>query len=210
METNPWRDVRLDVYESHMSHAEVGQLERLREIMTEQIADNPARTIGVLGVAGGNGLDVIDPASVDTVWGYDVNADYLEACRARFGERFGERLVLTECSVDRAFVIPPTRLLIANLIVEYIGVAEFAAFAALNASSIGVLSCATQTNEGVGIVSATEHAAAFDGIESIATEVDPEELANALSESGFVATLVREYSLPNGKALVRQDFTAAT
>lgn len=210
MESNPWRDVGLDVYEAHMNDASVGQLERLRAVMTDQVRDNPSRSIGILGVAGGNGLDAIDATAVDTVAGYDINPAYLESCRERYGQRFGERLALTECSIDRSLVLPPTGLLIANLIVEYVGVDEFAAFVARNASSIGVLSCATQSNQGVGIVSSTAYAGAFDGVESIATEVDAAALSDALRESGFVETVTREYSLPNSKALVRQDFIPAS
>ncbi|MET0886509.1 MAG: hypothetical protein ABWX92_08670, partial [Mycetocola sp.] len=133
MESNPWREIGLDVYEAHMSDVAVGQLERLRQITSEQVRDHPARRIGLLGVAGGNGLDVIDPASVDSVRGYDINRDYLDACRERYGDRFGERLVLTECSIDRTLIIDPAALLIANLIIEYVRIPEFVAFADVNA-----------------------------------------------------------------------------
>jgi len=63
----------LDVYESHMSDGEVGQLQMLHRSTGEQLGDYPSRTVEVLGVAGGNGLDLIDPAATDAVYGYDVN-----------------------------------------------------------------------------------------------------------------------------------------
>ena len=44
----------------------------LREITREQLAAYPSRAIGVLGVAGGDGLDLIDPATTDVVYGYDI------------------------------------------------------------------------------------------------------------------------------------------
>jgi len=67
-----------------MSDAQVGQLQRLHDITAEQLAAYPARVIGLLGVAGGNGLDLIDPGTTDAVFGYDINADYLDACEARY------------------------------------------------------------------------------------------------------------------------------
>jgi hypothetical protein len=56
----------------------------------------------VLGIAGGNGLDLIDPETTDAVYGYDVNPDYLAACEAWYREDFGERLQLIETSIDRS------------------------------------------------------------------------------------------------------------
>ena len=64
MDDHPWRDIGLEVYESHMSDDAVGQLQRLHEITRAQLADNPAHTIGILGIAGGNGLDLVDPDTV--------------------------------------------------------------------------------------------------------------------------------------------------
>jgi hypothetical protein len=69
---HPWRGIDLDVYERHMSDARVGQLQRLREITREQLAAFPSRSVAVLGVAGGNGLDLIDPATTDGLYGYDI------------------------------------------------------------------------------------------------------------------------------------------
>jgi hypothetical protein len=113
---------------------------RLHEITGEQLAAYPSRAIGVLGIAGGNGLDLIDPETTDAVYGYDINPDYLAACEARYREDFGDRLHLIETRVDRSVTIERVDLLIANLIIEYVGLDEFVAFAAANARSMGVLS----------------------------------------------------------------------
>lgn len=69
---HPWRGIGLDVYERHMGDSRVGQLQRLRDISGEQLAAYPFRAVGVLGVAGGNGLDLIDPRCTDAVYGYDI------------------------------------------------------------------------------------------------------------------------------------------
>lgn len=97
-------------------------------------------------------------------------------------------------------------LLIANLLIEYVGADEFVAFVDANAPAIGVLSCVTQQNRGVGIVSSTDHSSAFTALETIASEIDPDSLASAMSAIRFPLTNRVEYPLPNGKALIRQDF----
>jgi hypothetical protein len=206
---HPWRGIDLDVYERHMGDAQVGQLQRLREITREQLAAYPARSVGVLGIAGGNGLDLIDPLTVDAVYGYDINPDYLHACDGRYRGVFGDRLHLVEATIDRALRIERVDLLIANLIVEYVGGEEFAAFTAANAPRIGVVSCVIQRNDSQGFVSSTPDASAFDGLATVASDIQAEALTALMSAAGFETLDTVEYSLPNGKTLVRQDFRGA-
>jgi hypothetical protein len=203
---HPWRGIDLEVYERHMSDAQVGQLQRLREITSEQLAAYPARAVGVLGIAGGNGLELIDPQSVDAVYGYDINPDYLEACEGRYRSVFGDRLHLVEATIDRALTIERVDLLIANLVVEYVGGEEFGAFAGANAARIGVVSCVIQCNDAQGFVSSTGDASAFDALATVASDIEPEALAALMAAAGFEGVDGVEYSLPNGKTLVRQDF----
>ncbi len=73
----------------------------------------------------------------------------------------------------------------------------------------GVLSCMIQRNDEEGFVSSTEDASAFDALATLAADIEPEALAGLLSDAGFEAVGSFEYSLPNGKTLVRQDFRAA-
>lgn len=181
---HPWRGIDLDVYEQHMGDPRVGQLRRLHEVTGEQLAAYPSRAIGVLGVAGGNGLDLIDPETTDAVYGYDINPDYLAACEARYREDFGDRLHLIETRIDRSVTIERVDLLIANLIIEYVGLDEFVAFAAANARSMGVLSCVIQRNNGEGFVSSTDHASSFDALASVSSDIDPETLTSAMLDGG--------------------------
>jgi hypothetical protein len=203
---HPWRGIDLDVCEQHMGDPRVGQLQRLHDITEEQLAAYPSRAIGVLGIAGGNGLDLIDPETADAVYGYDINPDYLAACEARYRDDFGDRLHLIETRIDRSVTIERVDLLIANLIIEYVGIDEFVAFAAANARSIGVLSCVIQRNDAEGFVSSTDYASSFEALASVSSDIDPETLTSAMSDVGFVALERHEYPLPNGKALVREDF----
>lgn len=192
-----------------MSDTRVGQLQRLHDITAEQLAAYPSRAIGVLGVAGGNGLDLIDPHTTDAVYGYDINADYLAACAAQYRDGLGDRLRLVETSIDRFLRIERVDLLIANLIVEYVGVAEFVAFASANAGSIGVLSWVIQRNDAAGFVSSTDYASSFDALASVSSDIDSGMLGSAMAEAGFVSLGHWEYPLPNGKTLIREDFRPA-
>lgn len=57
---NPWTEISINNYEKHMSLESVYQLQALNGIMKEQFYSYPVKSIMILGVAGGNGLDHID------------------------------------------------------------------------------------------------------------------------------------------------------
>jgi hypothetical protein len=65
-------------------------------------------------------------------------------------------LHLIETSIDRSLRIERVDLLIANLVIEYVGLHQFVSFAAANADSIGVLCCVVQRNDAAGFVSSTD------------------------------------------------------
>ena len=54
--SNPWEEISLDDYESHMSLDSVKQLQALDLIMKDQFDAYHVETAMILGVAGGNGL----------------------------------------------------------------------------------------------------------------------------------------------------------
>ena len=189
-----------------MSDEQVGQLQLLHDITAKQLAACPSRSVGLLGIAGGNGLDLIDPQTTDAVYGYDVNPDYLAACEARYRDSLGDRLDLIEASIDRSLTIERVDLLIANLIIEYVGAEEFVSFVAANAASIDVLSCVIQRNDAESFVSSTDYSSSFDALASVSSDIDPDSLTAAMSDAGFLALGRCEYPLSNGKALLRHDF----
>ncbi|MGO1948053.1 MAG: hypothetical protein ACTH1D_00360 [Mycobacteriaceae bacterium] len=189
-----------------MADSSVGQLPQLREITGRQLASHPHRSLGVLGIAGGNGLDLISPQDVDAVYGYDINPVYLATCEARFRHVLGGRLRLIEAGIDRTVVLEPVDLLIANLIVEYVGLDEFVAFIAANADRIGALSCVVQRNDRTAFVSRTQWTGSFDALGPVSSDIDADALTITLRATGFSEVLCDQYPLPNGKTLVRRDY----
>lgn len=57
--SNPWEEIDLKDYESHMSLDSVYQLQVLNAMMNEQFYTYEIKTMMILGVAGGNGLEHI-------------------------------------------------------------------------------------------------------------------------------------------------------
>ena len=123
--SNPWEEISLDDYEKHMSLDSVRQLQALDSIMKEQFAAYPVETAAILGVAGGNGLEHIATDKFRTVYGVDINADYLRAISQRYTQLSGVLECLRIDLINEAEKLPQAQLLIANLLIEYIGYGAF-------------------------------------------------------------------------------------
>ena len=79
MADNPWKEISLQDYEDHMSLDSVHQLQTMNVMMKDQFGSYPVETAMVLGVAGGNGLAHVRKEKYKTVYGVDINEDYLRA-----------------------------------------------------------------------------------------------------------------------------------
>lgn len=77
---NPWTDIKLEDYENHMKSASVRQLQALERIMKSQLDCPINSSVMILGVAGGNGLNHINPDIIKSVYGVDINREYLKEC----------------------------------------------------------------------------------------------------------------------------------
>ena len=80
----PWLQVTLHDYEGHMGATGVDQLAPLASLFAEALAFCRPQSVAVVGIAGGNGLQHIDPRTTSRIIGIDINADYLAAVKSRY------------------------------------------------------------------------------------------------------------------------------
>lgn len=204
--SNPWEKIDLDSYEKHMSSSEVYQLQKLNEIMKEQIEENENEYLAVLGVAGGNGLNNIDMSKTKKVYAIDINKNYLEICRQRYNYMGNVLEVLCGDLSDENFIVPKTNLLICNLIIEYIGEEEFVNIIDKNRNHLEVVSCVIQKNNLNSFVSNSDIDSEFNPILAIHHDIEEEKLKFLFSNIGFTYIANKKYTLPNGKEFIRIDF----
>ena len=203
--TNPWEEISLDDYEKHMSLDSVRQLQALDSIMKEQFATYPVDTAMVLGVAGGNGLEHVSPDKFRMVYGVDINADYLRAVSQRYIQLSGVLECLHIDLINETEKLPQAQLLIANLLIEYIGYGAFQR--AVLQTAPEYVSCVIQINtDEEQWVSESPYLHAFDRLNEVHHQMEEEALTSAMEEIGYSLILQESYPLPNGKALVRMDF----
>lgn len=201
---NPWECICLEDYENHMQLSTVMQLQAMNDMMRDQLFRYAASSVMILGVAGGNGLNHVVPGNFEKIYGVDINADYLTACRARYcalGEAFEP--IKTDLTLQPSS-LPHAELLIANLLVEYIGHAAFKS--AVAAVTPCYVSCAIQINTGSGFVSDSPYLHVFDRLEEVYHPVSQERLTQTMADCGYALAFLCETPLPKGKKLLRLDY----
>lgn len=204
---NPWEAISLSDYENHMKLDSVMQLQALNEMMKDQLGACPASRLMILGVAGGNGLEHIQKGQFEKVYGVDVNAAYLEAAVARHPDLAGVLECLCADLTEEPCRLPKAELVIANLLIEYIGCACFQRV--IRQIRPKMVSCVIQINAEDGWVSDSPYLHAFDGLERVHRQIEAEALERAMLEAGYRKGGTLERELPNGKRLLRMDFERA-
>ena len=202
---NPWEEISLDDYENHMSLDSVKQLQEMNSIMKEQFEAYPTDTAMILGIAGGNGLEHVDCDKYRKVYGVDINEGYLKAVTQRYKKLTGVLECLKLDLINEAEKLPRTGLLIANLLIEYIGYPAFQR--AVKQTGAEYVSCVIQINTDTkNWVSDSPYLHAFDRLDEVHHQMEENALTAAMEEIGYTEILREAHPLPNGKALVRLDY----
>jgi nicotinamidase-related amidase len=202
---NPWEEISLETYEKHMSLDSVKQLQLMNRIMKSQFEDYPVDTVMILGIAGGNGLEHIDIKKYKNVYGVDINELYLQETQKRYSNLADILQCLHLDIVCETEKLPQSQLLVANLLIEYIGYDAFVR--AVNIINPEYISCVIQINTDEEMwVSDSPYIHAFDGLDEIHHQMESDVLNEKMNSIGFKLILQDMTELPNSKALVRQDY----
>ena len=201
---NPWEEISLDDYENHMSLDSVKQLQALNVLMKEQFEAYPVHTAMVLGVAGGNGIEHVWPEKYRAVYCVDINEEYLNAVRERYAGKPTVQCLRADLT-EEADRLPDAELVIANLLIEYIGYPAF--ISVIRKVNPEYVSCVIQINtDEKNWVSDSPCLHVFDGLDRVHHQMEESALTAAMKEAGYTGILRAEEALPNGKALVRLDY----
>lgn len=201
---NPWEEIPLTDYENHMKLGSVMQLQAMNEMMKGQFDAYPVASVMILGIAGGNGLEHIQKGKFEKVYGIDVNASYLKEVVRRYPELDGLLECLRIDLTDEADQLPKAELVIANILIEYIGYECFQK--AIRCVKPRYVSCIIQINMEDHWVSDSPYLHVFDGLEQVHHQMEEHALENAMLEIDYHVVRTLEHMLPNGKKLVRMDF----
>lgn len=198
--SNPWLSIPLRDYEEHMQSAGIRQSGVLSELFAESLAFCSSHSVAVLGIAGGNGLEHIDPQLTNRIVGLDVNPAYLQAVMRRYPRLPGLELHCVDLA-EEVLDLAPVQLVHAALVFEHAGVGRCLENAlslmAPGGALSAVLQLPSQVEEGVT-------ATAFPSIQKLRSHfsfVDPAWLRETLEKRGLRLRHEVQRSLPGGKGL---------
>ena len=203
--SNPWEEISLSDYENHMSLESVNQLQTMNSIMKKQFSDYPVKTAMVLGIAGGNGLEHVSSDKFEKVYGIDINEGYLKTVKERYKDLAGILECLCIDLITEPEKLPHAELVIANLLIEYIGYEAFQK--AVQKIDPEYVSCVIQINtDEAQWVSDSPYLHAFDRLDEVHCQMEENALIAAMEKTDYRIILNESEPLPNGKALQRIDF----
>lgn len=199
MAENPWLTIPIEDYESHMALAGIGQAQMLAEELARAASQTSARSAALVGCSGGNGLATL-PASVRRIVGIDINPEYVETLRERFGARSA---VLELFVADIQKGAPPCRpvdLVYAGLIFEYVDVAS--TMTALRGLCVpeGMMVAVIQLPSETGHFVSPSPFASLRPLESCARTCSRQELEEHARRAGFRPSEARKIKSVGGKS----------
>lgn len=207
-DTNPWENISLSDYENHMKLESVQQLQTMNRMMRDQFRICRAESAMVLGVAGGNGLEHAVDCGFKRVYGVDINHDYLQQCRLRYPQLDGIMECVCADLTAPGVILPHADLLIANLLIEYIGYECFCNV--VSKIHPACVSCIIQINTDDSFVSDSPYLHVFDGLGRVHHQMQEHQLTSAMASIGYSLAGQRSCPLPNGKKLVELDYATDT
>lgn len=201
---NPWEDISLDDYENHMQLESVMQLQAMNQMMKKQFELYPVHKMMILGIAGGNGLEHIRKNQFHKIYGVDVNTHYLQVVSQRYDD-LGDML---ECLcvdlLNERQKLPHADMIIANLLIEYIGYDCFQDV--IKQVKPKIVSCIIQVNAEETWVSQSPYLHVFDKLKDVHYQIEETELEETMNYIHYQLIHTQDYLLPNGKKLVQMDY----
>jgi hypothetical protein len=196
---NPWLAIALEDYEGHMSSDHVRQLEPLSDLFKRALDLCVPKSIAILGIADGNGLERVDCTVTEKILGLDINVRYLDAVRQRYSALPGLELYCTDLAGEPLH-LPPVELVHAALVFEHTGLGcclenALSLVAPRGKLSI-VLQLPTKTEQDVTVTRYLSMQALRDHFALI----DVSKFQRRLEEKGWYLFHEKQRDLPAGKA----------
>ena len=203
---NPWEYIKLDDYENHMNLDSVSQLPVLNTIISSQLNDYDTNSVCIFWIAGGNWLEHIDTNKYQKVYAIDINNRFLETTKKRFENLMWWILECKKIDLTKEFEkLPNADLVIANLLVEYIGYESF--LKAIQKANPTYISCVIQVNTNENSwLSDSPYMEAFEKLDEVHHKIDEETLVSKMHEINYESIKNQLFDLPNGKKFIRLDF----
>lgn len=199
---NPWLTVPLEAYEAHMSMSTVAQAQFLAQLFHRRVMEFSARSVAIVGCAGGNGLDQLPPEQVERVVGIDINPRFIASTRKRYGKRFSRLELICQDIQAIGEDIAPVEFAYAALVFEYTDYVRALRSVARLVAPEGRLSVVLQLpNVSIPAVTPTPYTV-LQTLESSFSFVPPVDFTETARVAGFRLRTSERVTLPSDKTFL--------
>ena len=197
---NPWKEVPLRTYESHMALPEVGQARMLSDAFFEVVNESSPNSLALLGCAGGNGLSALKERELERVVCIDINEEYISSLKGRFKEK----LPALECHCTELETFrsdKPVDLIFAGLIFEYTKLEE-ALDSVSTLAEAGTLfyTILQLKSDAIPTVSSSPYTSELMDVSDFFNYVDEAEFVEQTQKRGFSLLSTEKETLESGKS----------
>jgi hypothetical protein len=196
---NPWLQIPLTDYETHMALPQVGQSQLLSDVFAELLERYAPKSVAMLGCAGGNGFERIQPEMTQRVVGIDVNPEYIEQTFIRFRDRIPTLELFAHDIGSTEIVFEPIDLMFAGLFFEYVDV-DLALSRILSwLREDGILATILQRPHQTVAAVTPSLVTSMQTLAGAMTLITPEEFTNRCNAHGFHELDSNQLESPAGK-----------
>lgn len=205
---NPWLDIPLEDYEGHMSLPEIGQAKMLADQLERLLKRNSPRSLALIGCAGGNGLDRIEPGQLERVVALDINAAYLKAVSSRHAGRLPQLELHCADVQSQSLQFEPVELIFAALLFEYVDGAATLASLKRHCRPGGMLATVIQLPHRDHKVISPSPYKSLNLLAPVMRLIAPSDLSRLATAAGFHVVDSDSIELSSGKQFSLQTFQA--
>jgi len=204
--SNPWLEIPLADYEAHMGLPSIGQSRLIADQLESLVRTFRPHSVGIIGCAGGNGLDRLAGTSVSRLVGVDLNPEYIEQTRQRYAARFpGLELYIADIQTAVS-LFEPVDLLFVALVLEYVDLDRTMSALWRHCKDDGVLAVISQLpHETMKQVSPSPYTS-LGRLAPVMHLVSPQELQLRASHAGFSPEHSSTILSPGGKGFSADTF----
>jgi hypothetical protein len=203
---SPWLHIPINDYEGHMAHAAVAQAQMLGALLRRAVSEYRPRSLAILGAAGGNGLEVVDLATVQRVVALDLNPHFLALCTERHAQRFARYEAVLHDLEQGPPALEPVELIYAGLLLEYLDYHAFFAYLPDLLSPEGVFVALLQLPSSQLPTVSGSPFPSLRQLESVFHYVDPGTVRTTLLARGFTCCAEKVIRLESGKEFHQAEF----
>lgn len=197
--SNPWLEIPLADYEAHMALPSIGQARLIADQLEALVGRFRPHSVGIVGCAGGNGLDRLAGTGVSRVVGVDLNPEYIEQTRERYTGRFPSLELYIADIQTAASLFEPVDFLFVALVLEYVDVDRTMSALRRHCKNDGVLAVISQLpHETMKEVSPSPYTT-LSRLAPVMHLISPQELQLRAGHAGFYPEHSSTISSPGGK-----------